>query len=311
MNFIIYGAGRMGMACLEFLKKYNLNDEIACFCDSNAKEIIRVEDKEVVSYDQSKEMNLPYIVAVKRELSGEIIDRLKQDNKRCYEGLDKLIVDELHLMDRTSFEREFCAVSHINTMDDYFNVADSDAGLNLFWDNESVFYDLFKKLDLEAVVELACGRGRHVPRYIEKAGQITLVDILEKNIEACKTRFGCDDKIQYVVNNGYDLSDLKTGSFTALFTYDAMVHFELIDIANYLNETYRILKPGGMALFHHSNNYSDYKASYADAIESRSFMSDRIFAYLAYRAGLEVVEQRVIDWNGYPGLDCLTLVVKN
>lgn len=122
-------------------------------------------------------------------------------------------------------------------------------------------------------------------------------------------RFSGADKISYVVNNGYDLSALPDDHYTSLFTYDSMVHFELLDISNYLKETYRILRPGGKALFHHSNNDSDYKASYDDAVESRSFMSKSIFAYLAYRAGFEIEEQRIVDWVK-PEIDCLTLVVK-
>lgn len=90
-----------------------------------------------------------------------------------------------------------------------------------------------------------------------------------------------------------------------------MVHFELLDISCYLKETYRVLKHGGKALFHHSNNYSDYKASYDDAVHARSFMSDRIFAYLSYRAGFTVVEQNLVDWGGVSKLDCLTLLKKD
>ena len=37
-------------------------------------------------------------------------------------------------------------------------------------------------------------------------------------------------------------------------------------------------------------------------------MSKQLFAYLANRAGLEVLEQKVIDWGGIKGLDCLSLV---
>ena len=39
-------------------------------------------------------------------------------------------------------------------------------------------------------------------------------------------------------------------------------------------------------------------------------MSKDLFAYLAFRAGLEVVEQDVFDWGDSPSLDCLSLVEK-
>ena len=250
-----------------------------------------------------------FIVAARKEKAEEVVSRLKNDKKEFYAGLDKLLVDELHLMPRIDYEREICAISHIDTMDQYFEIAESEGALDFFWSAGGICRGLFDKLDLQNTVELACGRGRHVPRYINSAGHITLVDILEKNIDLCRMRFSDTDKISYVVNNGCDLSALPSEYYTSLFTYDSMVHFELLDISNYLKETYRILRPGGKALFHHSNNDSDYKASYDNAAESRSFMSKNIFAYLAYRAGFEIEDQRIVDWVE-PEIDCLTLVVK-
>lgn len=89
-----------------------------------------------------------------------------------------------------------------------------------------------------------------------------------------------------------------------------MVHFELLDIYSYLRETYRVLRKGGRALLHHSNYDSDYKNSFANNAAGRSFMNSAIFAYLSYRAGFTIVEQRVIDWAGREKLDCITLLEK-
>lgn len=56
------------------------------------------------------------------------------------------------------------------------------------------FRSKFNKLDLKNVIELACGRGRHVHRYLQNAGKITLVDILEKNMDICRSRFRTEKK---------------------------------------------------------------------------------------------------------------------
>lgn len=307
--FIIYGAGNKGRAYLEFLRRYNMENKIRCFCDRDASFIGDIDSIPVISYKEAVSMELSFILAVGNKKADDVVSRLKNDRRKVYEGLDKLLVDELHLMSRIDYEREICAVSHIDTMDPYFEIAETEGALDFFWADGSICRELFERLDLQNTVELACGRGRHVPHYIDYAGHITLVDILEKNIDLCRMRFSGADQISYVVNNGYDLSALPSDHYTSLFTYDSMVHFELLDIANYLKETYRILRPGGKALFHHSNNDSDYKASYDNAAESRSFMSKTIFAYLAYRAGFEIEDQRIVDWVE-PELDCLTLVVK-
>ncbi len=308
-KIIIYGAGKKGQAYLSFLRKHNLDSCVQCFCDRNAEAIGMLTTLPVISYEEACKLGIPFVVAVRKELEAEVAGLLTADGKSFYHSLDKWVVDELHIMSRLDYEREFCAVAHIDSMNQYFEMAESDGALDFFWGTESLCHKLFDRLDLENVVELACGRGRHVLHYLDRAGQITLVDILEENIDLCKHRFLGEDKISYIINNGYDLSALADGSYTALFTYDSMVHFELLDIGNYLKETYRILKHGGKALFHHSNNDSDYKASYDTGIESRSFMNAKIFAYLAYRAGFKIEEQKVVDWV-YPDLDCLTLVVK-
>lgn len=40
-------------------------------------------------------------------------------------------------------------------------------------------------------------------------------------------------------------------------------------------------------------------------------MTKDLFAHLCNRAGLEVLEQHVIDWEGYSELDCISLIRKN
>lgn len=210
-------------------------------------------------------------------------------------------------MNRVDFNREFCAFYHIDDMDVYFERAES--ALSTFWDDKSEFKRMFMQLDLENVIELACGRGRHVSQYLADAGKITLVDILAKNIDFCKERFSDCDKIRYYKNNGYNLEELEDNTYTALFCYDAMIHFEMLDIYQYLLDIYRVLVPGGKALLHHSNNDKDYKNAFDNNIGGRNFMSKDIFAYLSYRAGFEILEQQVLDWEE-PDLDCLTLIQK-
>lgn len=193
--------------------------------------------------------------------------------------------------------RNECAEFHDSCMEKYYETAEDMQKIDIFWGDETPFKRMFDCLDITKVVELACGRGRHVPQYMDGAETIVLVDILEKNIEFCKNRFQNVSKIKYYVNSGCDLNDVADESITAIFSYDAMVHFESIDIYYYLKETYRILKRGGMALFHHSNNNRDYKATFLSGECGRNYMSMGMFAHFADRAGLSVVEQVEFPWN--------------
>ncbi len=303
-NVIIYGAGARGKGIYNYFKKHGKEDVVAGFCDRDYKCMAVFDGKKIMSFEEACGYRLPFLVSITDADVDCVRQMIERQNGKwlCFDDMAGLFGK-----DRVSLNRDFCAFFHINGMDGYFESAEEM--LEGFWGDGSPFLKRFQRLDLENVIELACGRGRHVPRYRHKAGKVTLVDILEENIEACKKRFGNEKNIFYYCNNGYNMEKLVSDSYTALFSYDAMVHFEMMDIYEYLRDICRVLVPGGMALIHHSNYTGDYKASFASAPNGRSFMGRDIFAYLAYRAGFEIVEQEVIDW-GVKELDCISLIQK-
>ena len=187
----------------------------------------------------------------------------------------------------------------------------AERSVAFFWADKSHFKPLFEKLDLTHVVEIACGHGRHVPHYLENAGHISLVDVNVENIDFCKERFS-DEKIGFFHNDGRSFPGIEDGSATAVFSYDSMVHFELLDINAYLIETKRVLRPGGRALFHHSNYIQSPENPQWSNPHGRNFMSAEIFRHLASRAGLSVLTQIVIDWGKGAKksfqLDCISLL---
>lgn len=307
-QYIIYGAGKWGKIYYDFLKYIKKDSAVIGFCDRRYDEIQQISDQQVYSYEEAKKFHAQFIISVRdQRIQDEIRQMMESDNVKCCRIED--IADEMG-MSRTELNREFCAFYHIHNMDCYFEGAESDHSLKRFWGDDSDFKRYFHELDLANVIELACGRGRHVKNYINDAGAVTLVDILPQNIEHCKERFKNITNISFYQNNGYNLEKLTDGTYTALFCYDAMVHFEMMDIYEYLIDIYRILTSGGKALLHHSNYDRDYKASFENSIQSRSFMSRKIFAYLAYRAGFKIVEQKIIDWGVDKELDCISLLQK-
>ena len=186
-KYIIYGAGKQGRAYLDFLKQKGLDSYIIGFCDRRHNEIKQISDKRVFSYDEAKEYDAGFVVAVgDEEVGNEIHKMLDADKKKSY-SIDEFA--KAANMSRVAFNREFCAVFHIDNMDEYYADAELESSIKEFWGDESEFKKLFSKLDLENVIELACGRGRHVPQYLNSSKHITLVDILSKNIEFCKKRF--------------------------------------------------------------------------------------------------------------------------
>lgn len=178
----------------------------------------------------------------------------------------------------------------------------------IFWREVGVYRRMFDLLDLEHVVELACGHGRHAEMYRDTARRITLLDILEQNVEHCKTRHRMHPHITSLRNNGIDFTPLPDGSATAIFCYDAMVHFPPDVVRSYVKDAARILLPGGRALFHHSNYHGPSTHGYGANPHARNFMSQQLFFTYAQEAQLEVERSQVVEWGGVPDIDCVTLL---
>lgn len=184
----------------------------------------------------------------------------------------------------------------------------------LFWSEEKSFLPLFKQLDLSNLLELACGHGRHgeyvLSHFGEQIKSFVMMDILQSNVDYCRARIGGHNNLQIVTNSGVGYQPIPNCSVTAIFCYDAMVHFHRDVVRSYLVDTHRILKPGGKGLFHHSNYAFDPDASFGTNPHARAFMSNRLFKKYTESSGLEVVEQKVIAWGDNPDLDCLSLIRK-
>jgi ubiquinone/menaquinone biosynthesis C-methylase UbiE len=308
MVTVIYGAGIRGKKFYDMLKNEGI--AVECFCDVRAEEIHSVNINgvivPVITYKKLLDLELCQVVVgiANGEICDEVTSKLLNDRVKVVQIGELLYKKSDDIVDNN---RQFIKNYHLQEMQDYF--IDAEKNLDIFWGETSTFLKYFKMLNLTNVVELACGHGRHVNCYKENADSIILVDILKENIEHCKNRFASENKMDYYVNSGCDLSEIESESQTSLFTYDAMVHFEMWDVFNYLKETKRILKNGGMALFHHSNNTENYKVTFATGTGGRNYMSKDLFAYLCNRAGLSVIKQEIIDWDS-PQLDCITLVKK-
>ena len=306
MKTVIYGAGYEGRRLFRTLREMRSDSQIILFVDQNARDIGYIDSIPVKTIDEVDTGRYEFIISASKKVGDEIEKILIDRNEKYYRDISIWI--GAHNIDANDFNRQFCAVTHRDFWDGYFISAESEKKLQIFWEGD--FLRLFQNIDLDNVVELAVGHGRHVPKYIDKAKRVTLIDILPENIEYVKKRFQQYDNISYVCNNGHDLEELSSNEFSGLFSYDAMVHFEMLDIYSYLKEIYRVLKPGSYALLHHSNNTDNYKVSFNTGRQSRNYMSKDLFAYMAYQSGFEIVEQKVIDWVTDRDLDCLSLIRK-
>ena len=191
---------------------------------------------------------------------------------------------------------------------EYYYRAEETDWLEPFWAEGSPFLRFFRELDLTSVLELACGHGRHAEKLRDLAQAVVLVDINIENIEFCRERFSGTPRFRFVLTNGHSFDSVQDGECTAVFSYDAMVHFDSDVVRAYLQETARVLSPGGRALFHHSNYSENPGGDVHDNPRWRNYMSGSLFEHYAAKSGLRRLASQVLDWETYSALDCLTLL---
>jgi len=162
------------------------------------------------------------------------------------------------------------------------------------------------------VLEIAPGHGRWTEFLVQRAGRLILVDLSPRCLDFCRERFAAQGTLEYHTTDGSSLPAGLDGQVDLVWSFDAVVHIAAPEIAGYLRDIHRVLKPGGQAVLHHANRRHAtlglgwlrrlgtagrrlYRALSLGTDEWddgwRSDVSAELFARLARQAGLTVVEQ--------------------
>lgn len=179
-----------------------------------------------------------------------------------------------------------------------------------FWNPVTKFRQWFDTLDTTELLEIACGQGRHTVLVPQGYQRIFAIDTSVDAIAVATERFKENPKLTATLSEDGMTIPQADSSFTAAFSYDAMVHFELMTMASYLKETGRVLKPGGKALFHHSAYDQNPTGHFTQSPHWRNYMTQDLFAHLASRAGLRIIDTISFPWSDEIITDALTLMVK-
>lgn len=193
----------------------------------------------------------------------------------------------------------------------YYEKFDKEDTTAPFWREDGPFYLAFSHLNISRTLEIACGTGRHSARISDKVEQLYMIDTSIDALEIAKVRFSQSPHVKVILSNDGETIPLEDGSLSAVFSYDAMVHFEATTIAKYLFETARVLTVGGRALFHHSVYDKNPTGNFRDNPGWRNYMSESLFAYFASRAGLKIIQSlKFNERQGISMIDGLTLLEK-
>ncbi len=136
------------------------------------------------------------------------------------------------------------------------------------------------------VLEIGPGAGRWSVELVELARELVVADISETCLQECRQRLG--ERVRFHLITDGSLSFLDNDSVDSVWSYDVFVHINPADIETYLTEIARVLVPGGVAVIHHSGEYSEDDDT---ELSFRSHMTAPFFAHLVGNAGLELMSQ--------------------
>lgn len=99
------------------------------------------------------------------------------------------------------------------------------------------------------VVEIGSYGGKWT-QYMEKAGQVTCVDLFEDSFDFLKERIGPKINLRFYKTRGDELAGIATESVDLVFSMDTFVRIPTDSIQKYFFEMFRILKKDGKVLVH-------------------------------------------------------------
>jgi SAM-dependent methyltransferase len=140
-----------------------------------------------------------------------------------------------------------------------------------------------------SIVEIGPGAGRFSEALADRAERLVLVDVTAEALARCRQRLGDGQGVEYVRTDGASLPGVESGSADLVWSFEAFVHMQPVDVGAYVGEIARVLGPGGVAVIHHSGR--------RDRSGWRAPMSAPLFARLARDRGLDVVSQET--WGTY------------
>ncbi len=134
---------------------------------------------------------------------------------------------------------------------------------SLEWKNSLIENILLKYMKNDGfILEVGPGAGRWTEVLQKIAKHLIAVDISDRCIEICKTKFSNSDNTEFVVNDGTKLPFVADGSIDSVWSFDVFVHINEKDAEQYIKEFSRIMKPGGNAAINHGQEGSIHGGVY-------------------------------------------------
>ncbi|MEP6942881.1 MAG: class I SAM-dependent methyltransferase [Betaproteobacteria bacterium] len=104
------------------------------------------------------------------------------------------------------------------------------------------------------VLEIGPGAGRWTEHLLPIARSYVGVDISAECVRICEQRFGEFKDARFHCNSGADLAALSDRSIDRIWSFDVFVHINRAEVAQYVREMRRVMRPGALAVIHHGDH---------------------------------------------------------
>lgn len=147
------------------------------------------------------------------------------------------------------------------------------------------------------LVDLGCGTGRHALRFARKGFSVTAVELSQAMLETVGDKAaGSDVRLLRIRANLCDLGCFRAGDFDyalSMFSTLGMIHGRNAR-RRALEETYRILVPGGRLALHAHNVWLNLRTA-----QGRAWLAGEMKQLARFRPGFG---DRGMTYRGIPGM---------
>jgi SAM-dependent methyltransferase len=167
------------------------------------------------------------------------------------------LTDPTHGLKRTKLEALELAGETLDAHRDFWDrSADVDSLTAIVANSDERDYRSSGRAEAEAlrrflgpdatVLDIGCGTGRVMEHLAPWCREVHGIDISERMVQGGRERLEHLPNVRFHHGNGYDLAGFEDGSFEVVYSIVALQHMPRTVAYNYLLESHRVLRQGGV-----------------------------------------------------------------